>query len=116
MNVLDDKLDYILKSNAAVQRHFDKHAEADYDKLIPQIKQAIAKEQIKEVLSNPVEMTGQEWYNRFEKELEKYNLGILPTTKFFNRAKVLQAAKRAAGLENQNNQTQTGATKHDTPA
>lgn len=40
MSGIDDTLDCILKSNAAVQRHYDKDSERDYDLLVPAIKQA----------------------------------------------------------------------------
>lgn len=40
MSDLDTKLDFILKSNAAVQVNFDEYSIKDYDKLIPEIKQA----------------------------------------------------------------------------
>lgn len=98
MSDLDEKLNWILKSNAAVQVNFDTSSFDDYQNLIPDIKQAFAdagyvdasrmlklsvlmSEQAK-ILADMAQsnlppiygtglMTGQEWYERFLDEINK---------------------------------------------
>lgn len=49
-------------------------------------------------------MTGQDWYNRFEKELDQFTFATLHTAngvveELTTRPTVFEAAKRAAGIE-----------------
>jgi hypothetical protein len=89
------------------------------DEAIAQIKQVFADEHYVQVVDNPHGikhvhvanfgvgkldklMTGQEWYDRFAKELDlntEYYRKFTDETKKFELAHILQAAKRAASIE-----------------
>jgi len=51
------------------------------------------------ILSNKEIMTGQEWYNRFEKELETWKQYGDKVNYMWNTDTVLKAAKKASGLD-----------------
>jgi len=114
MSDLDSKLDYILKSNAAVQRCADKDALNDYDKLIPAIKQAFSEAGYLQIpmvevvtrykqgkkpevfmVNGKEVMSGQEWYDRFEAELTSQT----NVKTQFSWLGIMIAAKRASGLD-----------------
>ncbi len=100
MSELDGKLDYILKSNAAVQRHYDKDSEKDYDNLIPAIKQAFADDKTWHLDLQTFEkdglplMTGQEWYSRYRTEWNK----IIATGDYGANSHI-EAAKLASNID-----------------
>lgn len=84
------------------------------DKIVAQIKQAMADENYVKVYDTTLAqgvsegyvvipeqpMTGQEWYERFKKEIDK--LGFKYNVRSINRNMVEKAAQRASGVENEN--------------
>jgi len=111
---IDDKIHYILKSNASVQRYFDKDATRDYENLVPEIKKAfedggwkkvgrheIINQRLREKVAKGELMTGQEFYSRFEKELrgEAFLFEKNDTITRLNHEVYLDAAKKAAGVK-----------------
>jgi hypothetical protein len=111
MSDLDEKLrDIFINDSKSKGLHDDnwENFVVSPDKIIPQIKQAFADEGYQYVTRaedslvtryhNGELMTGQEWYDRFVKELNTA-LPSLPIFKFNTKeAKIIKAVKRAAGL------------------
>lgn len=101
---LDDKLRETLTKYRNLLLEPEEHYVEDkltQAKAIAQIHQAFAEEgyttadQLAKNLSSKINiMTGQEWYDRFEKELEPIRR-TMPRTIF----KVKEAARKAAGIE-----------------
>lgn len=110
---LDDKLREILQSYLRDWVENDgrpKHLVNDIEDELPKIKQAFVDENVytlkkMEQVFNvlPLSMTGQEWYDRFEKELfkpfEKVGYKTLEEVNPDETEWILRAAKKAAGLK-----------------
>lgn len=96
---LDAKLHYILKSNGAIQRHFDEASERDYETLVPQIKQAFGEAGY---IQAP-ELSGRMFYDRFMKNMAASSKAMPKRLDGVGMVgymvdSVKDAAKRAAGL------------------
>lgn len=113
MGNLDDKLNYILKSNAAVQVDFDRDSHKDYALLIPAIKQAFLDEGYKKwigpdsITSTGIEQTETEIeYNKPSKERFGEPIPFMTGQEAFNclkqaglKGKALSDARRALDAE-----------------
>lgn len=97
---LDDKLrDIFTQHRMNVQEWDEETLDLECIKLI---KQAFADEGYVDATINntddPLYLTGQEWYDRFQNELNKLMLKTSPTQVMDDPVQIIEAAKKAANL------------------
>lgn len=122
MNDLDEKLKSIVGEvsftkadgseshiTEAVEKLKQAFTEAGYTKSIGKLVEDDVRQAFQLLRDGAIKMmTGQEWYDRFEKELFVNIPTIEPTViaaEFVSRAEVLRAAKRAANITKEENET-----------